>query len=332
MTPATVAALLLGLLLASAPASSQPSGARLPTGCMPSAADIGWAESALRHWRIVEREALQLPPAPLPTVIVADARCIAAGTESGGRIAWEGTLHQGQLSLPDGQEVPLGPVSFAAPNGRGGAFFVMSLPSVWQAHGVTSGLPLERLMDGVLLHEMAHTRQFATVSPLLERLTRQYGLPPDIGDDSLQQAFSKDADYVKHYEAERDLLFAAAAAPSAAEARALAAQALARMRERRDRWFSGANEKWRHVDDVFLTMEGLGQWVAWWWFTQPQGLQLDRARAMQELRRGGRFWTQDAGLALFLVIDRLLPGWQGRPLGPPADLAEALLAAAVASR
>jgi hypothetical protein len=107
---------------------------------------------------------------------------------------------------------------------------------------------------------------------------------------------------------------------------------LERLRERRARWFTGANEKWRHLDDVFLTLEGVGQWVAWWWFTQPQGLQLDRALARRELRRDGRFWTQDEGLALFLVVDRLLPGWQARTLGPQGDMAEALLAAAVVAR
>ena len=168
-----------------------------------------------------------------------------AGDRDGpGVFAWQGTPHTGTAHLPDGKTVPVGPLSFAAP------------------------------------------------------------------------------------ETERDLLFAAAAAPGDARARALAGQALAQMKARRARWFTGPDEKWLGLDDVFLTMEGLGQWVAYWWFTSPQGLKIDPGVAQRELRRGGRRWTQDEGLALFLVVDRLVPGWQSRVFGTQAAMAEALLAAA----
>src|SRR3569832_1451972 len=132
-------------------------------------------------------------------------------------------------------------------------------------------------MDGVLLHEMAHTRQFDAVAPIFAKLTEKNGVPDDISDDSLQEAYSKKADYVRDYEAERDLLYAAAAAPTDAEARTLATQALARMKERRAKWFTGTDEKWASIDDVFLTVEGLGQWVVHAWFTSPLGPTLDPA-------------------------------------------------------
>jgi hypothetical protein len=47
------------------------------------------------------------------------------------------------------------------------------------------------------------------------------------------------------------------------------------------------------------------------------------------VRRGGRQWSQDQGLALLLVVDRLLPGWQQRAFRDPDWRAERLLAAAV---
>jgi hypothetical protein len=300
--------------------------------CLPSAADREWAESALRHWRVVERDALKLAPTPFPKVVAIDAQCTAVATDQGnGVFAWQGTPHPaGTARLPDGKTVPVGPVSFAAPDpaGKGAAYFVMGLPSVWRAKGVKSGVGLEGLMDGVLLHEMAHTRQFYWADPMLARLTVKYKLPDDINDDSLQQAFAKNPEYVRDYETERDLLFASAAASSNDEARALARQALERMKQRRARWFTGANEKWQALDEVFLTMEGLGQWVAYWWFTSPQGMKMDAGPAQRELRRGGRLWTQDEGLALFLVVDRLVPGWQSRVFAPQPALAEALLSAA----
>jgi hypothetical protein len=317
----------LGLVLAFAAHAQQ--------ACAPSPADRDWAESALRHWRIVEREALKLAPAPFPKVVTLDAQCTAVATETAaGSFAWQGTPHAGTAHLPDGKTVTVGPVSFAAPDpaDQGTAYFVMSLPSVWRAKGVKSGLGLEVLMEGVLLHEMAHTRQFQAAQPMLERLTAQYGLPDDISDDSLQETYATNPEYVRDYEAERDLLFAAAAAPTDTQARALAGQALARMKARRAHWFTGPDEKWLGLDDVFLTMEGLGQWVAYWWFTSPQGLKLDPATAQRELRRGGKHWTQDEGLALFLVIDRLVPGWQSRAFGAQPAMAQALLEAAAGGR
>ena len=139
----------------------------------------------------------------------------------------------------------------------------MSLPSVWRAAKVESGLGLERLMDGVMFHELMHTRQFYFVNPRLAALQRQYGLGDDISDDSLQARFDKDPAYVEAYRAERDALFASAAAPTDTEARVHAARALALMRARRAKYFVGADAKWLPVDEIFLTMEGLGQWLAY---------------------------------------------------------------------
>jgi hypothetical protein len=205
----------------------------------------------------------------------------------------------------------------------------MSLPSVWRAAGVTSEIGLERLMDGVLIHEIMHTRQFYFVEPRLKALTRRYGLPDDLDDDSLQAAFEKTPAYVSDYEAERDLLFAAAAAPDTAEAKRLGRLALEKLRSRRARWFTGDNEKWAELDEVFLTMEGAGQWAAYAWYTDPGGGRLAPATALRAVRRGGRSWSQDKGLALFLVVDRLLPKWQTLAFAKEPVTAEGLLARAV---
>jgi hypothetical protein len=334
IAPSLAAACIAGAFAAHAQTPPQPA-ASAPASCSLSSADREWLESALRHWRVVERGALKLAPVPYPKVVAADAHCTAVGIDKGGgNFAWQGTPHDGMVRLPDGKEAPIGPMSFAAPDpsSPGATYFVMSMPSVWRAKGVKSALGLETLMDAVLLHEMAHTRQYLAISPVMDRLTAQYKLPDDISDDSLQEAYGNNPDYVRSYETERDLLYAAAAAPTDAQARALAAQALANMRARRERWFNGAEEKWLGLDEVFLTMEGLGQWAAYWWFVSPEGLKLDPAVAQREMRRGGKHWTQEEGLALFLVVDRLVPNWQSRVFdaNQPA-LAEALLAAAAAA-
>jgi hypothetical protein len=295
-----------------------------------SSGDRSWIETAVTNWSIVERRELHLTPAPLPTIVAIDAACtyIAIPSTSPDKdLLWHGTPHAGTITFPGGKTAPFGVISFAAPD-EGKAttgFFAMSLPTVWRAKGIQSGLGLERLMDGVLFHEMTHTRQFYFVNPRMDQLTARYHLSDDIGDDSLQDAFQNNPAYVADYEAERDLLYAAAAAPTDAEARALARQALAKFRARRARWFTGDAEKWKPLDDIFLTMEGLGQWAMYAWFTDKQGLNLDPVMVLPEVRRKHDRWTQDEGLALFLVVNRLVPDWQKLAFAPNPELAESLL-------
>ncbi|MBY8825194.1 hypothetical protein [Sphingomonas colocasiae] len=297
-------------------------------GCAMSRADKAWLDGAIANWRASERDILKLMPAPLPTIIAIDAACTYTGkADRQGRLRWTAAAHGDPVALPGGNSAPIGPISFASPdNGAAGTgYFAMSLPSVWRKAGVTSELGLERLMDGVMLHELMHTRQFYFANPRLAALTRDHGLPDDIGDDSLQDAFKADAGYVAAYEAERDLLYAAATAATDGEARVLAGKALAKMRARRAGYFTGANAKWQPLDDLFLTMEGLGQWLAYAWYVKSG---VPAPAAIEAVRRKRNFWSQDEGLALFLTIDRLVPGWQRDAFAEQPLLGEALLAKA----
>lgn len=233
--------------------------------------------------------------------------------------------------MPNGKELPLGPISFATGDVDG--YFVMSLPSVWRAAGVKSGLGVEGLMDGVLLHEIMHTRQAELAGPLLDALARANGVSEDeLTDDIVQNRFGKDPAYRAAYERERDLLFSAAAAADDREARRIAREALSALRERRARFFSGGKAFYSDFDDIFLTMEGMGQWLAYRHYLSPRGGSIDPATALREVRRDGSQWTQDEGLALILVVDRLLPGWQTRAFREPEWRAEAMLAAVVGER
>ncbi|WP_269714151.1 hypothetical protein [Caulobacter sp. NIBR2454] len=295
--------------------------------CLMTPEDANFANRALGAWSTTARQDLRLPTGERPTIVLFDQTC-AYTLGPVGPVTWSGATHGGQVKLPDGQVIPARVASFAAPfdNDRK-AFFVMALPSVWQGAGVDSALGLEALMQGVLIHEMTHTRQFYFVSPRLAELTAKYGLPADLSDDSLQAAFAKDEAYVAAYEDELGSLFQALNARSEAQARAHARQALTKMRARRAQFFVGDNEKWAPLDDLFLTMEGLGQWAAFAWTTNGRGV--DSGTAVRELRRGGRFWSQDEGLVLFLVINRLVPDWQSMAFDPQKPLmAEELLALA----
>jgi hypothetical protein len=297
--------------------------------CAMSKDDAAWIGRALHAWDVVRAKDLRLSPVEPPTIVTLDAAC--AYTASPKRpLRWVSAPYEKTFKLPTGEEAPAGVMSFASPYGESTrGFFVMSLPSVWRAGGVKSTLGLETMMEAVLVHEIMHTRQFYFVNDHLAQLGKRYGLPDDINDDSLQRRFEKNPEYVADYQAERDLLFAAAAAPDTASARALASQALQKMRARRARWFTGAEEKWGPLDDVFLAMEGLGQWAGYRWLIGDHGRRLDPGSTLTEFRRGGRSWTQDEGLALMLVVDRLYPGWQKAAFAAKPALAEELLARAV---
>jgi hypothetical protein len=293
-----------------------------------AAADRAWLEGALDNWRKAEPRWLGLMPQPLPTVAAIDGHCTYLLPQ--GRFE-DATArpHTGTAILPDGAEAPIGPISFAS--GEGG-YFAMSVPSVWRAAGVGSEFGLERMMEGVLLHEMMHIRQSELATRALAGVPGAAGIPDDeLTDDLVQERFGGDPEYVAAYTAERDTLFAAAAATDDAQARQWAAQALEQMRARRARWFTADKAAFAPMDDVFLTIEGMGQWLIYQYFRSPEGGGLSPADALRGVRRGGRWWSQDEGLALILVVDRLLPGWQSRAFRDPDWRAERLLAAAVAN-
>lgn len=257
-----------------------------------------------------------------------DAACVYRGD---GTRAWAGAAHNGAVTLPDGQTLPPQVASFAAPYDHDlHVFFAMGLPSVWRAGGVESTLGLETLMTGVLVHEMTHTRQFYYFAPRLAALTAQYNLGDDLDDDVIQTRFEANADFAASVGAERDLLFAAAIAPDEAAARELVRRAKARLEARRAAAFVGENARYGELEDVFLTMEGLAQWASYRWLTDAHGGgHPDDAATLAAFRRGGGRWSQDEGLALFLVIDRLVPDWRERAFAPrPATALDLLSLAA----
>lgn len=298
--------------------------------CAMAGADRVWLKGAVKAWRKVAAPAVGLRPGAGPVTVVYDARC-AWRAEAPASARWAGSPHGGAVPLPDGKRLPPVVASFAAPyDGDRKVFVAMGLPSVWRAGGVRSDDGLERLMTAVFLHEMAHTRQFPALAPELARLTRKWGLPDDLDDDSLQARFKDDQAYRDAWSAERDLLYRAAAAPDIGQARALAREAALMMRVRRARWFTGPDAKWAELEDVFLTLEGAGQWTAYRYLVDKRGGGLAADRALTQIRANRSWWSQEQGLGLFLVLDRLAPEWKARVFRPTPVSARELLEAAVA--
>lgn len=293
-----------------------------------SSGDAAWSDAALAAWELARSTVLDVEPARDRSLMVFfDATCFYR-SEDGNE--WQGAPHNGAVPLPDGNSLRPRVASFAAPYDRDQrAFVAMALPTIWAADRVESAFGLETLMTAVLVHEMTHTRQFYHFAPRLAEMTARYQLPDDLDDDVVQTRFEAVPEFAADVGAERDLLFAAAASSDDAMARKLAREAKMRIDARRSVHFVAGDARYTELEDLFLTMEGIAQWTAYRWLTHPRGgARRDDAATLQDFRRGGRRWSQDEGLALFLVIDRLVPDWRQRAFASSPARALELLARA----
>lgn len=320
-----IAAILLAAGLAGAGGDEMPA-------CAVSPGDREWIGSALDAWDH-SRRSITAIRADAVTAILFDADCqlTSATAMTGGERAWAARAHGGTVQVPGGS-LPAQVTSFAG-SGDTGPFFVMALPSLWKKAEVEAGpIGLERLMIAVLVHEASHVAQGRTYGAQMDSIAALHSLPDDFDDDSIQRRFEGNAHFSRSVERETELLFEAAAAPSADEARALAGQALDLLRARRSRWFAGEDAHYSAIEDIWLTMEGSGQWAGLRWLAAPGGGGMDPALALAAFGKRGSYWSQRQGLALVLALDRIDGGaWRGQVFGDGARTATQLLDEALRS-
>jgi hypothetical protein len=292
---------------------------------MLATADRAWIDDLLVMWRGVAREELRVEPEPLPLMLFFDQQC--AWTRDGSSLT--GSLHGGTLTMPDGEKAPVRLMSFVGSFGSNERpYLVMAMPAVWAAERKdAANLPL--LMRAVFAHEMAHTVQTRGIGQWFAEIEKQTRMPDDLDDDIIQTRFEKNAEFARMFGEERDQLYLAANEPDASGQRAAAARAVTMMRARRARFFTGAEAPMAMFEDLFLSMEGLGNWVA---YRVARRAGLSSMEAQEFIRRGRSRWSQDEGLAAFLVIDRLVADWRPVVLsGRPKSVLD-LLDAAAATR
>lgn len=320
--------IVIGVAAALGLAASHPSDAA-ESACVMEPSERSWVDGSLAAWQLVSTERIKLEPHRTPTIVVFDAKC--RFERSSGAEQWKAEAHDGTIQIPDGNRVPAQVTSFAGKDEKTQTpFFVMALPSIWAA----ANIPISGDLNGltaVFLHEFSHTRQIDPLKPVFTAAEAVRKMPEDFSDDSLQKHFQSDPAYVAVMEKEMRLLFQAAAEPDDSAARKLARDALALIEARQKRWFVGEDAFWKNYDDLFLTMEGFGQWVAYAWLADPAGGAMDRKAARDKMARSG-WWSQNEGLAMFLVIDRFVPDWPRRAFAEQPVLGIDLLRLAVAKQ
>jgi hypothetical protein len=308
-----------------------------PAACEVSAEDRVWIDASLDAWRF---SALEITGAasirPFEAVFF-DDDCVltsanAFSVETPSDLVWTATPHAGEVTLPGGQAIPAGVISFATAEDAN-AFFVMSTPSVWRAAGVSNeALGLETMMTGVLLHEAAHITQSRSYGARMTEIVAANNLPDDFDDDSIQRRFGEDAAFAASVERETELLFQIAGNPDERAARRLAREALDLMQARRARWFTGPDAYLAEAEDIWLTFEGSGQWVGYQWIVHPSGGGAETDVAMANFARRGRWWSQTQGIALAFAVDRLAGfDWKRHAYGDGAMTLTQMLEAALAA-
>jgi hypothetical protein len=226
---------------------------------------------------------------------------------------WMRALHRDSLLLPDSSKAEVSIMSFASPlsNNKSQSYFVMPLPSFWNKAGVTSKeLGFNNLITGVFLHEFSHSQQMQSFGKKMSSFENaiDFGIP--FSDDIVQHLFQKDSAYVTLFKKELNSFERALKENNRSTKKEFIQKGIGFMQKRHEQYFTGKYQNLKEIDKFFLTMEGLGQFTMYSWFVHPLGAHLSEELAEKGTRRGGKWWSQDEGLLLFLILNQLSPSKQ----------------------
>ncbi len=336
--PGATGLVIAACATAPSPAITQATNQAPASACSVEAA-TPWMGKWFAAWELTSERILRIPDIPAPNVVFFDSACVYSTSERtaagpavpgpairGSNLLWRAARHNDSLTMPNSDRLPVQLLSFTnVDRNTRRPFFVMAAPSYW----ISKGLGSEPGLTAVFLHEFSHTRQVKGFSSIIGPIDDAWNFEFDLDDDAVQKRFQADSTYVAAYMAERDLLYRAAEADSIAEVRALARQALDMIRARHARWLVGENAVFSILDDTWLSLEGAAQWAGHAWLAHPEGGGLTKQAAIAHMSGRRRFWAQDEGLAIFLVVDRLMPAWPALVFSEPSVGAITLLERAV---
>jgi len=219
---------------------------------------------------------------------------------------WKKSLHNDTIVLPDKSIVPVRLMSFAAeiPNEQNKSFFAMPLPSYWESSGTTSKeLGLENLITGVFIHEFSHSQQMQNFGKEITEFEQKNNFGTEFSDDVVQNIFEKDTNYLNIYSQEVQKFYQSIQNKNIDSV--LVKEGLKLMSLRQSEYFKGQYLSLVQIDNLFLTMEGFGQYSMYLWLTHPKGGNIKINTAIEGIRRKKKWWSQDEGFALFLILDKL---------------------------
>jgi hypothetical protein len=305
---------------------------------VPSTAIQLWMQESLNNWQSVCEKQLHLEPEPLPWIIFYDDRLawhvnpdetlLPASRPAGCTLKYNGRRydviaideHAGKVWLPDRNPIPAREARiFTSPYASGGTSVVVcALPGlVERTLEGFHGPDLADFLLGIVAHEMTHTRQAIAVDARFKHLAARGPLPTSFDDNVVESTFGQNKEFRTLFEKERDKLLKAALQDDEPEnGRKLVREALALMRERRAKFFVGEHANYGELEDIFLMMEGIGQWVHFQVLREKAPAGEPWQKTAQIFLGRTQSWVQWEGFALFVLINREIPNWQARFFSP----------------
>ncbi len=291
--------------------------------------ELEWLENWFNAWELVSQNTLKLPESQPPILFFCDKKFVYTTSEISApkgvkfngpkyfskSLPWLKQTHNDTLTIPDGQKVPIQHMTFAASSEKEGveSFFVMAAPSFWKSIGLENeDVGLDKMLTGIFLHEFTHTREMNGIAPKLIAFEKNYNFDFDVNDDIIQNYFSNDSIYIEQFNKETELFYAAAKSKDIVASKEMASQALILLKKRQQTYLKPKKAILIEMDHVFLSMEGIGQYVMVRWLSDPKGGNVTKEVAIKSARRNKKWWSQDEGLGLILAYERLVdkPNWK----------------------
>jgi hypothetical protein len=314
-----------------------------------------WMQAVLDNWEAVCRRDLRIPAEPLPWIIFYDedlawhlqpeTRLLPPHEISTHSLRFTGkayplvrVAHQnGKVWVPDREPLPVDvakPLATAMPYGNErNSFFIAPLPGLFhKLAGPNQARNLNELFLGLTAHELTHTRHFVYAMAQISRLRLRYKLPEHLDDNMIQQEFGARDEYKRLYDEEGELLTKAILASDPDDVRRAAGQALLVSQKRKERFFVGGKDGYSDLEDIFLAMEGLAMWAQYRTARERAPSGEDWLKTFIALSERHDAWSQEEGLALLVLIERLAPGWHARFLAPDFPSPFTVLQEAVRTR
>ncbi|MGX1929370.1 hypothetical protein [Flagellimonas sp. 2504JD4-2] len=232
-------------------------------------------------------------------------------------LAWKYKAHNGMITLPDGAEIPVGIMSFAGPldNQKSDTFFIMPLPTFWKNAGVDSrNLSYASFLTGIFVHEFSHTQQMGTFGKAVSKIEANHQFAHVLTDNIVEDYMAENSIYVEQFKKEVSMIYKALEADSG-EITIEASKILSMINKRHDQHFTDSLSILKRLDNLFLTMEGVGEYNMYAWLSHPEGGKLSPQQALEGTRRGK--WSQDEGLGLAILLSKISPPeeWGGQLFG-----------------
>ncbi len=219
---------------------------------------------------------------------------------------WYKKAHNGSIMLPDSAIRDVQMMIYASPTKEKEvkAFFVMPLLSFWIKEKVGDhGIGLEKLTAGVFAHEFSHTLQlgsFDKFGEYFEAYQKKHGVE-NFGDDMMQNMYEKDEKITSLYNNEFDL-FTKAGIAEKNEMMALTKKALENFHLKHELLLKRDKKDLKTLDDIWLTMEGVGQFAMYEYLINPKGGNLPADKAFKAMKT--RWWSQEEGFAMFYLLSK----------------------------